>query len=89
VEKAKDYRLQPELFTEVDPANLGVLYQFVRRPGSQYLAFGHDISTVGYPECFANIVVGDKNANPLALQIKNKFANVLDRYWIYTGKRLI
>ncbi len=57
--------LQREPLAKIQPPDVFVLDQFIRLAGAEYLTFGHDVGSVGDAEGFADVVVGDEDADSL------------------------
>src|SRR5687768_18572643 len=70
--------LKGEPLAEVEAADFGVGNQFVGGAGAEDAAFGHDVGAVGDGEGFADVMVGDENADALVFEIKDDLADVVD-----------
>src|ERR1035437_3879621 len=85
----KQARLQREPFTQVKPADIGILDEVDGTSRPQDLAVRKDICTICYAKGFAYIVIGYEYADTLLFKIKNYLAKVVDSKWIDTGERFV
>src|ERR1044072_4561987 len=81
--------LHSEFLTEIEATYFSIFRQSAGRPRPKNLAFSHDVSAVGDPESFADVVIGNQNADAAAAQIQNHALNIINRFGINSGERFI
>jgi hypothetical protein len=88
-ETAFSVDLQRKPFAEVEAADIGVGDEFVGRAGAEDAAFGHDVGAVGDGEGFADVVVGDEDADSLLFEVEDDLADVVDGQRVDAGEGFV
>jgi len=81
--------LKSESFAEVRAPNFRVFDKLGGQPALEYPPLGHDVGSVRDPERLPNVVIGDEDPDTVAFQVKNDFADVVDRERVYPGERFV
>src|SRR5689334_3267215 len=81
--------LHAELFTEVKLTNFCVFSEITRRAGAEYFSFGHDVSAVRHAQRLTHIVIRDEDSDAATAQVENHALNIIDRFWIDSGKGFV
>src|ERR1700722_11507576 len=81
--------IQTEVISKIYSPYFGVAAQVVRSSGGQDFAVLHNISAMGYAQCFAYLVIGDQDADPLAAQLADNFLDVHNGQRVDPGKWLV
>src|SRR5258707_1536477 len=81
--------VQPEGFTEVDPANLLVGGELFGRAGTEDFAFPENIGPIRDFQGLTDVVVGDQDADPAVPQVRDDLLDVDDGNVVDACERLV
>src|ERR1700722_6640138 len=77
------------MISEIHTAYFGIAAEVVWRPRGKHFAVLNNVSAIGNIQGFADLVVGDENANSLTAQFRNNFLNIDYGQRVNARKRLV
>jgi len=78
-----------EAFAEVDALDFGIVAEVVGAPGAEDFPVVDDVGAVGDGQGFAHVVVGDQDADAVALQLEDDVLDLEHLDGVDTGERLV
>src|SRR5450631_597082 len=76
-------------FSQVDPTNLGISTQLLRRSCHEYSAFVDNVGPVCHGKGLTNIMVCNQHTDSACFQVKNDLLQIEYRNGIYSRKGLV
>src|SRR5688572_12619303 len=81
--------VQAEIRTEVNPLDLVVFSEALRRPTLEYHAVMDNVSAICNAQCLTDVVIGDQDPDPAGLQMENDLLDIADGDRVDAGERLV
>src|SRR5690349_2509956 len=86
IKQQRRMRSHAKFFAQIKSSNLSVFCQVARCAGAKYFSVRHYVRPIRHAKCLAHIMIRHENPNATIAQVKDDILNIIDCFWINSGK---